>query len=224
MGDTKSKSSRTHSKLIDAKGVIRFFCLFLLFYGLLIAPWPGLPAAYTKSYRAAAGFLFKSFGSKGVVRFHQQTDDKSKIKILFYRRDRVYPDGQMIPLGSIGHSSRLGGYIPTAFTFALIMATPISWRRRGRALFWGMILIHVFLVSKLAIWVLYGFNHEQISLLVLSPFWKRVLSLTVNVFLRNLTFRLIVSFFIWILVTFRRKDWPRILMQKNARPETISKT
>jgi hypothetical protein len=90
-----------------------------------------------------------------------------------------------------------------------------------RALFWGMILIHVFLVSKLAIWVLYGFNHEQISLFVLSPFWKQILSLTVNVFLQNLTFRLIVSFFIWILVTFRRKDWPGILMQKNARPKKI---
>jgi hypothetical protein len=114
------------------------------------------------------------------------------------------------------HSSRRTGYIFIAFLTALIVATPIGWRRRGWALFWGMILIHGFIIFILAAWILRGFNNEVVSLLVLSPFWQRVLLLTVFMFVHNLTFGLIVCVFIWLLVSFRREDWSRILAQKKS--------
>lgn len=221
MGDTRSNSRKTRLKLIDAKRVMKFLCLFILVYGLLMCPWPGLGAGYTRLYRAGAAFLFRSFGEKGVVRFLETGEADHDMKILFFNREQVDAEGRMVPVGSVGHDTRVGGYIPTAFTIALILATPVVWRRKGWALFWGMILTHVFLVLKLAIWVLYGFNHEPLSLLVLNPFWTRVLVFLAEVLIRGLTFHLIVSVFIWISVSFRREDWPGILTTKQDSPNGI---
>jgi len=54
-------------------------------------------------------------------------------------------------------------------------------------------------------------------MLVLSPFWDRVLVVTVDIFLQNLTFRLIVCVFIWILVTFNPKYLRQLqFQQKNS--------
>ena len=224
MGDAKSNSKATYLKPIRAKYIIRSVCLFLIAYGLLMAPWPGLATAYTKAYRASAAFMFKSFGSKGVVLFRQSSDTKNDVEMLFFHRDRVDPDGQLVPLGRIPHNTRYYGYMPTAFLIALVLATPIPLKRKGRALFWAMVIIHALLVLKLVVWVLFGFSHKQVSVLVLSPFWNRVFVLAADIFLQNLTFALIVSFSIWILVTFRREDWPWILMQKMAPSKTLSRT
>lgn len=211
MGDTKSNTDATGLKLIRKRQVIRFLCLFLLVYGLLMAPWPGLKAAYLELYKVGAVLVFKSFESIGVVRLDEPTDAKYDMKIVFYDRDQIGPDGKMVHLAFMHHSSRRTGYIFIAFLTALILATPIGWRRRGWALLWGMILLHGFIIFILAAWILRGFNSEAVSLLVLSPFWQRVLLLTVYVFVHNLTFGFVVCVFIWILVSFRREDWVNIV-------------
>jgi len=214
MGDAKANIDTTSLMSIQTKHVIGFFCVFVVIYGLLMVPWPGLGAAYSKLYRAGTAFLFGAFGPEGVVRFELASDGKYDMKIVFYSQDKMSPDGKMVPVGFTHHNSRRDGYVYVAFLTALTLATPIPWRRKGWALFWGMILIHGFIVCKLAIWILYGLSKEPLSLLVLSPFWKQVLLLTIDVFVRNLTFGFIVSVFIWIFVSFRREDWSRILMQK----------
>ncbi|PKL51028.1 MAG: hypothetical protein CVV39_00345 [Planctomycetes bacterium HGW-Planctomycetes-1] len=190
--------------------------MFVLIYVLVMIPWPGFGAAYSRFYRAGAAFLFELLGPKGAVRFHLINDGEYDIKIVFYDSGQARPDGKMSPVGFINHNSHREGYIYVAFLTALVLAGPISWRRKGWALLWGMILIHGFIVFKLAIWITYGFNKEPLSLLVLSPFWKRALLLTIYVFVRNLTFGFVVAIFIWILVSFRREDWSKIMMQKEG--------
>jgi hypothetical protein len=216
MGDAKSNTGTTGFKLIQKKQVIGFFFVFVLIYGLLMVPWLGLGAGYSKFYRAGAAFLFGPFRPEGVVRFEPASDGEYDMKIVFYSQDKMSPDGKMVPIGFINHNSRHAGYIYAAFLTALILATPIPWKCKGWALFWGMILMHGFIVFNLAIWILYGFNKEPLSLVMLSPFWKRVLLLTIDVFVRNLTFGFIVCVFIWILVSFRREDWSKILARKNC--------
>lgn len=216
MGDAKPNIDTTRFALIRPRQVVKFFCIFVLVYGLLMFPWPGLGAVYSNLYRAGAAFLFESFGLKDVVRFERISDGEYDTKIVFYSRDQASPDGKMVPIGFINHNSRHAGYIYAAFLTALILATPILWKRKGWALFWGMILIHCFIILSLAIWILYGLNKEPLSLVLLGPFWKQVLLLTINVFVRNLTFGLVVCVFIWIIVSFRREDWARILARKKC--------
>lgn len=210
MGDPKLNNGATRFKLTQPKQVIRFLCVFVLVYGLLMSPWPSLGGAYSRIYRAGAAFLFESFGSKGVVRFEELSDEEYDTKIVFYSRDQVGSDGKMVPIGFMRHSARRSAYIYVAFLTALILATPIRWSRKGWALLWGMILVHGFIVFNMAIWIIYGFNKEPLSLFMLSPFWKRVLLLAIGVFVRNLTFGLVVCAFIWILVSFCRVDLSRV--------------
>ena len=209
MGDTKSSSDATCAKLIAPKGIIRFCCLFLLVFGMLMAPWPGLGRAYTTFYRAGAAFLFGSFGSTGIVRFDPVSDSNHDMNITLYNRARLDPDGDVVAIRT-RHSSRHAGYMYGAFLTALILATPIGARRKGWALFWGMILIHGLIASKLALRIFYAFNNRPLSMFVLNSFCRRVLSITHQAFAVNVTFGFIACVFIWILVSFRRRDWVSI--------------
>jgi hypothetical protein len=213
MGNTKSSSDAACVKLITPKGIIRFFCLFLLVFGLLMAPWPRLGRAYTRFYSAGAAFLFGSFGSTGIVRFGLLSDSEHDINVTLYNRAQAGPDGK-VPGIRTRHSSRYAGYIYVAFLAALILANPIAWRRKGWALFWGIILIHGLVASRLALRILYAFNNKPLSMFALNPFCKRVLSITHQAFAVNVTFGFIVCVFIWILVSFRRRDWVKIVSKR----------
>ena len=180
-------------------------------------PWPGLGAAYSKFYRANAAFVFESFGSKSVVRFYRSNDFEYDIRIVFFDMSRANSNGKVWPFKEFSLTSRYSAYIYTAFVVALIMATPISWRRRGWALLWGMILIHCFLLFKMAILILFIFSHDPDSPVVFDPFWKQVLFFAQQAFLKNMVFCFMVSVFIWFLVSFRREDLSEILIKSKER-------
>jgi hypothetical protein len=214
MGNTKSNIATTRIRLIQAKQVLKFFCLFVLVYSLLMVLWPELRATYTKLYIAGANSLFGSFGSNGIARFYPSTKDKSVININLYNKDRRNERGNWVSV-RVSDTSHRAGYLFMAFLSSLILATPVSWRRRGWALFWGLILIHGFVYLQLAIRILQTFvNVPQLSLFALSPFWKQVLSAVNQEFAVHVTLGFIVSVLIWILVSFRREDWSKIAMYR----------
>ncbi len=195
--------------MIGAKQIIKFFCLFVLVYGLLMAPWPGLRTAYSRFYRASAASLFGSFGSKGIVHFRQSGNVEYDTDVLIFNRDRVKDNGGPVVV-QLGINSRYGGYMSTVFLIALVAATPIFWRRKGWAMVWGMILMHSFVSLKILISILYHFANKPLSLFVLNRFWTQVLFITDRWFNLTLTFDFVVSFVIWVLVSFRREDWSKI--------------
>ncbi len=96
------------------------------------------------------------------------------------------------------------GWVPTALTMALIVATPIPWRRRGLALLGGLILIHGFILFSLQTWI--WNNSPDPSLMTLSTFWKGVADELNYTFMTQLGASFSVPVIIWILVTFRRQD------------------
>jgi hypothetical protein len=217
MGNAKSDIDKTRIGLIRTRHIIGFFCIFVLIYVPLIIPWLGLASSYSKLYSAGAAFLFKPLVPEGSIRFDSTSNAENDIRITFYNLNLIRPDGKaFFTHGNI--SSFYGGYIYIAFMAALVIATPISLKRRLWALFIGIILIHGFIFFKLAIWIIYGFNREPLSLLVLSPFWKQILLLTIEVVASNVTFGFIVCVFVWLLVSFRREDWVKILPRRNEAP------
>ncbi len=189
--------------MLQLKKTTRFFCSFILFYGLLMAPWPGLGAAYSKFFRSSAAFLFDPFGSKCSVHFKKSNHPHGDILVVFYDLSKESPSGDKRPIKEFCISSRDSAYIYTAFLFALILATPITLKRKGWSLFWGMILLHFFLTIKMAVLILHVFTHAPSAPIVLDPFWKKVLFFAQQGFLQHMVFCFIVSVFIWFLVTFR---------------------
>ena len=213
MGNTKSISGAACVKLIAPKGAIRFFCLFMLVFGLLMAPWPRLGRAYTKFYSAGASFLFGSIGSTGTVTFEPLDDSEHDMNITLYNRARPAPDGGIARIRT-RHNSRHAGYMYAAFLAALILATPVPAGRKGWALFLGMILIHGLAALQLGLRIFHAFHNRPLSMFVLSTFSKRILSISHQAFAVNVTFGFVVCVFIWILVCFGRSDWARIISER----------
>jgi hypothetical protein len=212
--DREKSSARTKFLgPISTKTAIKFFCLFVLVYVLLMAAWPAVGSVYSKFYRAVGEFLFGSFGRGSIVRFSQSDDNKDDIYITVFNRYRVDENGRMQGAWA-NHSIRYNDYIHTAFLMALIVAVPLPLRRKVWSIVYGMILIHAFVIFKLAIMILNLFSKERVALLILNSFWKNVVVITNEVLMRRMTTGFIIAFFIWILVSFRREDWSRIQMQK----------
>ncbi len=192
------------------KFIFGFLLRFVLVYGLLTALWFSGGEYYAKAL-TAGGNLISSFWSQPTLRFQQiqpqhplalalaQQAGTREIEILWVKEKTE----QWILI-----ISSADGYIPTALVLALILATPITWKRKGRSVLWGMMLVHVFFVFSQIILILFFFSYHQEQLVVtFSPFWQAVLSATVNIVIGDIWTLYVVPILIWILVTFRRSDW-----------------
>jgi len=116
-----------------------FLARFLLVFVLLAAPWPGLHEGYAAVFCGAGNLLFGRFGSDGRVRFRPkpQADRKSDMELELRNRSN---DAEYVIEGS----ARLQGYKPTAYVVALILASPVRWSRRFRAVLWGLLGVNVY--------------------------------------------------------------------------------
>jgi hypothetical protein len=216
MGNAGPNANKTDFRLTWAKRAGSFLGIFAIAYGLLMALWPVWGPAYSRVYSIGATLLFESVGTRAVVRFHQPADAGDEIKITFYDRQRVDALGRPIPLLRIAHDIRYGVYIYVAFLMALILATPIPWRRRGWTLLWGLILIHAFMAFRLSLLIVQLLNSKQVALLALNWPWRKLLLLNVQVFTINILPSFVVSILLWVLLSFRREDWARLMTPQNA--------
>ena len=197
--------------MLSVKQTYGFFVRLVLLYGLLAVPWPGLRAIYAAGYRAVGNALFGSFGRDGAVRFRPLTQgrEQADTAIDLANRRRTQSTATM------GHSARLIGYLPTAEVVALILATPIAWRRRWKALLWGLLLVHGLIALRVTILLLYGFSSDQpCALYSPGPFWSDVLTKAYSLGAVWVSFTFVAPIFIWLLVTFRRIDLQRWLVTR----------
>ena len=96
------------------------------------------------------------------------------------------------------------GWLPTALTVALIVATPVPRRRRCWALLWGMLLIHSFVLFSVAVYI---WNESTtVSLVTLSPFWKEIADALEYTLVTQMGVSFSIPVLIWIAVLFRRQD------------------
>ncbi len=183
--------------------IARFFFRVLLFYGLLaLVPWTGLFEGYSAFSRAAGNAVFGSFGSGGMVRFRPLPEASGGMDTEIAIRNVRSP-----VVGRLPHSNRFSGYLPTVETAALILATPIAWPRRWKALLWGMLLINGFVALRIWITLLRGFSMDQpCALYHPSPFWREALTHLYNYVAISPTCSFVIPALIWILVSFRSSD------------------
>lgn len=184
-----------------AKAIARFFVLLGFSYTLLMLPWLGLRPTYARLFRAGSEFVLGSFGRDGMVRFlptNKAGDVFDSRLILGNRRTQT------------AAGTKLGsdvGYAPAAFLTALLVATPLSFRRRAGAWLWGMLLIHAVVGLNLFLYITYWFgSNPEIATFSLSEFWQETLAELTRLVLFAPFFSLVIPTFIWILVTFRSED------------------
>ncbi len=218
-GQPPSSSWRSHSSWAGGNGVfpgmnltlrnpiVGFFCRFAIIFGLLIVPWPGWNELYGQYFRALGQMAFTRDGDKRVVLFeqHELTHGFSSLhtRMTLGNRDLMDSHGngraEFLDL-----DTRSIGWVPTALTIALILATPISWRRRVWALVGGLLLIHCFILFSIQAWI--WDESPDLSLTTLSPFWKEIADDLSYTLVTQLGASFSVPVLIWIIVTYRRDD------------------
>ena len=204
----------------QSKRIILFFLAGVASYALLMAPWPGVQRAYGRLFQGGGNIVFARFWfwSEGTVVFHdidslQPGDlppgvgtiraDAARDTVMVLRKARV-PQ-----VGHLTTSSRYIGYSPTAMLVALVLATPIPWRRRGIAMLWGMALVHAFIALRLTLTLAAnGFAADK-GYALFSPgaFWSGVLGRAETLLSDDPSVSFVVPMMIWFVVIGRRWFW-----------------
>lgn len=108
-------------------------------------------------------------------------------------------------------SSRYIGYAPTTFLLALILATPLTWRRRLMALLGGLVLSHAWIAFSMLLLIVHGYSRgDGVSIFDVSPFTRTALAFMREALVQAPVIKYTVPGVIWILVSFRRDDWAKI--------------
>ena len=191
--------------MFPLKRIAGFFLPLVIVYVLLAVPWPGVQEAYAAAFRVVGSKLFPSYGPDGAIRFRSIPVSAGMVDLEIDFANRR-TDGQAL----VTHSARLTAYLPTVQVLALILATPIPWSRRWKALLLGLVLVNLFVLFRLWIVVLNIFCSDlPVGVVSLSPFWKAVLNTTYRVGVVWASCSFVVPIFIWILVAIRREDLQR---------------
>lgn len=196
------------------KLIAGFFLRLIALYALLLLPWPGLEETYAQAFRWGGTKMLGHFGTHGKVWLVEGPESDLTHDTDLFVQNRTTKAG----LG-IGVSSRYLGYLPAAFLVSLIIATPLPFKRRARALLWGLIAIHALAVAQLAVVATFGFSLGQPPVMYqLGNFWGRTLAAFVQVIQVSPATWLVVPLFVWIPVTFRRGDVQVLLDGRGAAP------
>ena len=203
MVNAKSEQQTAYSRL-NAKAVIKFLCLFVFTYGLLMAAWPVVGTVYSNFYRTAGAFLFGSFGRGNVARFSRSDKMQYDICITAFNRYSSNENGD-IQASRFYHNIRYGDYIHIAFLAALVVATPLPLRRRGQALIWALVLMHAFIALKIAIIIM-----SLLNIAVGKNCGLADRNIELTEYIAN---GFIIAFLIWVLVSFRGKNCFKAFLQ-----------
>jgi len=190
--------------MISPKSVARFLLTFAVIFALLMLPWLRLAEGYTAIFRAVGTWCFTSQEGRREVTFVESPDRATHTtyaRIEIANRDLLKPDGSG-PIRHLDMDVRRSGWQPTALLLALVLASPVRWKRRISALCWGCLLLQLVAMAFLAfaIWN----ESSEIGLVTLSPFWKSLASEWQYNFIT--LFSIVAPVVVWLLLTFRDGD------------------
>jgi hypothetical protein len=103
----------------------------------------------------------------------------------------------------LGVNSVRQGFAPSAVLVALVLATPVVWRRRWRVLLAGLVLVQGFVFLRVAVALLNGFGRVGLGerrLLEVSDFSAWALRRGDQIFAGDLHMTYIVPLMVWALV------------------------
>jgi hypothetical protein len=189
----------------DLKAIAKFALLFAATYTILIIPWPGFDPMYGNYFRAFGAMVFSHEGRQEVTFAPSVLPPAPNLdtKISLGNRDLGANDGKLIHVQT-DFDSRSIGWVPTALTVALIVATPIPFRRRLGALAGGLVLVHAFILLTLQSWI--WNNAAAVGLATYSDFGKQIADALSYSLMDQIGASFSIPVLIWILVTFRRQD------------------
>jgi hypothetical protein len=196
--------------MIGYKNISRFSLFFIVTYIVLLFP-EGVGKVYNRILRNASNQVFNSKGNEEVVFFAEgDGGDKSY-------DTRLHLSSSAFRLKNNDYKSviyqlkfRRIGFVATAFLLALIVATPIGWKRKFIALALGFFLMLIFILIKLRVMILYTYSITQSIPLHKDPGEMERLKFWDEIFANLNTNGYYFAVLVWLLLCFRRNDWQKL--------------
>jgi hypothetical protein len=177
-----------------ADSPVRFGVRALLIYGSMVLPALLVREAYSSLYRGAANTVLYAAGlnDRAALRPHDKPDGTIDTQIVLFDRDSgAFVRRAVTPWRQ--------GFLPTAATVALILATKVPWRKRLRGVAIGLVAIHLFVGARLALSLLSGLNGQAPWCIIsLGPAATSALTTVEQVFVHSTTFAYVVAALIWL--------------------------
>jgi len=204
--------------MFQLKHLLRFLLFFAISYVALLILGMSLESQYATAYRGLGKKLFQDIGEKGLVQFYPHQEDsgyKLSTKAVVFNKDQVRAarqGGQATVKGAeVFVSSWYNGLLPMIILLSLIFASPVPWKRKLLAFLLGLVFLYLFIYYKLYLSIKFEcLQNEWLNLPVSNSGWVRSAH---DIFVANIETTFIIPVFIWIAVTFRRRDW-RMLVKK----------
>jgi hypothetical protein len=189
---------------------------FVVIFGLLVIPWPGWNEFYSSYFRALGQAAFSRQDDQRVVLFqpHHVQHGFSSLDTDMTLGNSALADNAGNGLAeTLTLDTRSIGWMPTALTMALILATPVPWKQRGWALLWGFVLIHAFILFSLQVWI--WDESPALSLMTMPSFLQSILDKMEYALITQMGVSFSVPILIWILVSIRREKSLELSLAKN---------
>lgn len=194
------------------KPILRFLLWFTMTYIGLLFLATAFKDQYAHYYQAIGKARFEQFGQKGIVQFFSYEDKitsyKLDTKVVLFNRDQVVAakqSGQATVKGAdLFISSWYSALLPTILLLTLILASPVSLKRKLLAIVLGLLIMYLFIVFKLRLSIANEYlKNPWLEFPLSHPKWTKTAH---DIFVTNIETTIIFPVFIWILVTFRKSD------------------
>ncbi|MBT8484462.1 MAG: hypothetical protein HKO59_01340 [Phycisphaerales bacterium] len=180
--------------------IVVFLVKAIVLYAVLTAAWPLVDGVYQAMFRFGGSMVVPSYGPGVTIRFQPLPEADKYVDTLVHIQNKRNGGASRMKL-----SARYLGYTPTAILIALVIATPLTWRRRGRALLWGLPIVCVLVALRILLHVCEDL--DTIRVIQVDGFLESVMNLARNAVSRSTFTWYVMPVVVWILVAFRRGDW-----------------
>lgn len=183
-----------------------FFLKLVGIYLLFVVVWTatGASGCYAAQFQTVGSWFFGafSFGTDGRIRIDEMDRPTNLWDSNLHLSNRKTGAEGTLPFGSHGW-----GYAPTIMVTSLILATPIPWRSRVRALLWGLLVVHGWIGLEILLAGVNAFSGPStLAVYSLHPTVQRGLAFVTEVVTKSTATRYAISTMIWAAVTFRQAD------------------
>lgn len=175
---------------------------------ILLAGWSVLARPYGDAFRALGEAATWAAGHGEVAFVARPPGDPAPQDTVI-----VVPAHGDAPAWTLRCDSRFTGYLPTIVFVALLIATPLPWRRRRRAGLLGLLAVHAYVAARLALGLLVGLSRNAalapegaLPAFLRHPAWLRTIQVASSIVDREPTLYVGVPVLIWFALTFRASD------------------
>jgi len=176
------------------KALCRFLLLFAVLFGLLAWPWPGQRQAVGAFFRMEARFALAVALPKHPFRVEGVPDSQPATldtKVIAADNGGRGENGANRAL-AIAFDSVSLDWIPLAMFIALVIATPLPWVKRIKALVVGATAIELIIAVTIAVNVSYSLASAAL------PAWERSTLMFANhLLMENLWFSFVPPLLLW---------------------------